>query len=130
MRKVTAVIIVLCFVSSTVLAAPAQDKGAELATSGPRKQLGTIVLAGIAGAVLGLSTLSFYGRPQDRLSNIAVGAAIGIIGGAMFSTYKAATDPKDFYGLRETGAAKLWSDLENKKADSAISPKLAYALEF
>lgn len=63
------------------------------ASSGPRKQLATIVFAGLAGAVLGLSTLSFYGRPQDKLSNIAVGFAIGIIVGTAYTTYKQATRP-------------------------------------
>jgi hypothetical protein len=62
-------------------------------SSGPRKQLATIVFSGLAGAVLGLSTLSFYGRPQDKLSNIAVGFAIGIISGTIYTTYKTATHP-------------------------------------
>jgi hypothetical protein len=53
-------------------------------------------LAGIAGAILGLSTLSFYGRPQDKLSNIAIGFAIGVIGGAVYTTYKAASAPRDW----------------------------------
>jgi hypothetical protein len=65
--------------------------------SGPKKQLSTIVFAGVAGAILGLSTLSFYGRPQDKLSNIAVGFAIGVISGAIYTTYKAASQPRDFY---------------------------------
>lgn len=65
---------------------------------GPRKQIATIVFAGLAGAVLGLSTLSFYGRPQDYLSNIAIGFAIGIIGGTVYVTYKAASQPQEFYG--------------------------------
>ncbi|NQZ01406.1 MAG: hypothetical protein HRT45_12150 [Bdellovibrionales bacterium] len=66
-------------------------------TSGPRKQLAVIVFAGLAGAILGLSTLSFYGRPQDHLSNIAVGFAVGIIVGTSYTTYKAATQPYEFY---------------------------------
>ncbi|MEO0334829.1 MAG: hypothetical protein AAF202_00430 [Pseudomonadota bacterium] len=66
-------------------------------TSGPRKQLAVIVFAGLAGAILGLSTLSFYGRPQDHLSNIAVGFAVGIIIGTSYTTYKAATQPYEFY---------------------------------
>jgi hypothetical protein len=75
------------------------DKAGQSVSSGPRKHLANIVFAGLAGAVLGLSTLSFYGRPQDRLSNIAVGFAIGVIGGTMYSTYKAAAEPREFYGL-------------------------------
>ncbi len=64
---------------------------------GPRKQVAIIVFSGLSGAILGLSTLSFYGRPQDRLSNIGVGFAIGIIVGATYTTYQAATRPREFY---------------------------------
>ncbi|MDX9731214.1 MAG: hypothetical protein RBT63_05535 [Bdellovibrionales bacterium] len=65
---------------------------------GPRKQLATIIYAGLGGAILGLSTLSFYSRPQDKLSNIAIGFAVGVIGGTIAVTYNAATNPSDFYG--------------------------------
>ncbi len=65
---------------------------------GPRRQLGTIIYAGLGGAVLGLSTLSFYGRPQDKLANIAIGFAVGVIAGTAAVTYSAATNPDDFYG--------------------------------
>ena len=65
---------------------------------GPRKQLATILFAGLGGAVLGLSTLSFYGRPQDKLSNIAIGFAFGVIAGTTVVTYKAATNPSEIYG--------------------------------
>ena len=78
--------------------------------SGPKKQLSTIVFAGVAGAILGLSTLSFYGRPQDKLSNIAVGFAIGVISGAIYTTYKAASQPRDFYRN-----ATLWEEEERNK---------------
>lgn len=40
----------------------------------------TIVLgAGAAGAILGLSTLSFADKPKDHYKNIAIGGALGII---------------------------------------------------
>jgi hypothetical protein len=68
--------------------------------SGPRKQLATIIFAGLGGAVLGLSTLSFYGRPQDNLSNIAIGFAVGVITGTAIVTYRAATNPAEFYGTQ------------------------------
>ena len=64
---------------------------------GPRKQVAVIIFSGLAGAILGLSTLSFYGRPQDKLANIPVGAAVGIIVGTTYSTYKAATEGRSFY---------------------------------
>jgi hypothetical protein len=74
-------------------ASSTSDKG-----GGPRKHLATIIFAGLGGAVLGLSTLSFYGRPQDNLSNIAVGFAFGVITGTALVTYKAASSPEEFYG--------------------------------
>lgn len=92
----------LVFASPVTFAANKnQDKTAQSTTQGPRKHLTTIVMAGLAGAILGLSTLSFYGRPQDKLSNIAAGFAIGIIIGAGYTTYKAATEPKEFMGWQE-----------------------------
>lgn len=66
--------------------------------TGPRKQLATIVFAGLGGAILGLSTLSFYGRPQEKLNNIAIGFAFGIMAGTALVTYKAATNPSELYG--------------------------------
>ena len=93
-------------------------------SGGPRRQLGTIIYAGLGGAVLGLSTLSFYGRPQDKLANIAIGFAVGVIGGTMAVTYNAATNPDDFYGFEDfrsrfLGPAPLMTALQNVKADDS-----------
>lgn len=97
---------------------------------GPRRQLGTIIYAGLGGAVIGLSTLSFYGRPQDKLANIAIGFAVGVIGGTIAVTYNAATNPDDFYGMqnqfdnsreRTLGPAPSMLALGNQKADDSSS---------
>ena len=64
---------------------------------GPRRQISTIVYMGLAGAVLGLSTLSFYGRPQDHLTNIPIGFGVGVVIGTIYMTYQAATNPDEFY---------------------------------
>lgn len=107
LRKMTKVVLMIALVvclSSQSLAQSAGGSGAGLGQekgkglSGPRKQLATIVFAGLGGAILGLSTLSFYGRPQDKLSNIAIGFAFGVIGGTVLVTYKAATNPSELYG--------------------------------
>lgn len=93
--------------------------GKSTASAGPRRQIGTIVFAGLAGAVLGLSTLSFYGRPQDKLANIPVGFAVGAIVGTMFTTYKAVAEPREFYGS------------ENKyDFRPADAPMASYVFEF
>src|SRR4051794_33682049 len=105
-KIVTAILTLALFVSGPMSFA-ASNKGTkanESSIQGPRRHMGTIIFAGLAGAILGLSTLSFYGRPQDRLSNIAVGCAIGIISGTFYTTYKAAPEPKDFYSSRDAEA--------------------------
>jgi hypothetical protein len=89
---------------------PAFAQDSSLSTPGPRKQMATIVFAGLGGAILGLSTLSFYGRPQDHLVNIAIGFAIGVIAGTAYTSYGAATNPNDFYGK---GAALDLKSIEN-----------------
>lgn len=46
--------------------------------------------AGAAGAILGLSTLSFVDKPSKHVSNIWTGAAIGVIVGVVFVAYTSA----------------------------------------
>nr|HMN69320.1 hypothetical protein [Bdellovibrionales bacterium] len=97
----------------------------------PRRHIQNIIFAGLAGAVLGLSTLSFYGRPQDRLSNIAVGFAIGVISGTAYSTYKAAAEPKDFYNWQEAHP-ETWALFDNPRGNenAAFTPRSAFIFEF
>jgi uncharacterized membrane protein YebE (DUF533 family) len=95
--------------------------------SGPRKQLATIIFGGLGGAILGLSTLSFYGRPQDKLSNIAIGAAVGVIAGTAFVTYKAATNPSELYGDRSQLEHELALAQAAKNGESsALGAKLTF----
>lgn len=109
--------------------AGAETKERSAASGGPRRQLATIIFAGLGGAVLGLSTLSFYGRPQEKLANIAIGFAFGIIAGTALVTYKAATSPAEFYGaglpLEESRPveheARPWIEIE-KTRQSAGAP--------
>lgn len=92
----TSLIPATAYAQTNVRSASPEDRPS---AGGPRRQLATIIYSGLGGAVLGLSTLSFYGRPQDKLSNIAVGFAVGVITGTIAVTYKAATNPDEFYGL-------------------------------
>lgn len=91
------VITVTTFLNPQIAHAQNQELDKVEVSYGPRKQMATIIFAGLAGAVLGLSTLSFYPRPQDKLANIPIGAAIGIICGTVYTTYKTATRPYERY---------------------------------
>lgn len=96
-RSLTAVMLCFALVFAPTSSWAQANDGATSRSGGPRKQVTVIIFAGLAGAILGLSTLSFYGRPQDKLANIPVGAAIGIIIGATYSTYRAASEGRNFY---------------------------------
>jgi len=130
MTKLVAAILALNILFVSPFAYSQADKANEISTTGPRRNLGYIVFAGVAGAIMGLSTLSFYGRPQDRLSNIAVGAAIGVIGGALYTTYKAATEPKDFYNWRET-EPETWALMDTSyRQGFEQTPSATFSFEF
>jgi hypothetical protein len=120
----------LCLSMSLALTAPAwaqSPNDAPPPVGGPRKQLATILYAGLGGAVLGLSTLSFYGRPQDKLSNIAIGFAVGIMAGTAIVTYGAATNPDEFYGTPssqgriEPRLEPQWSPPEDRWAQQQLA---------
>lgn len=57
----------------------------------------TIVFAsGIAGGILGLSTLSFVNQPSAHLKNISVGAALGVILGVGIVVFSQASKNTSF----------------------------------
>ena len=51
-----------------------------------------VVGAGVGGAILGLSTLSFAEKPRKNLRNIMYGGAIGIVAGVVIVAYNYATE--------------------------------------
>ncbi len=120
-----ALMIIFCFQSTMVYAQAPNMNPNKQVTSGPKKQLATIIFSGLAGAILGLSTLSFYGRPQDKLPNIAVGAAIGIIAGTVYTTYKAATEP-----YRYLEADQIYFYEKRMQPVKPVVPTLAYSVSF
>ena len=102
--------------------------------TGTRKQVAIIIFSGLAGGILGLSTLSFYGRPQDHLSNIALGFAVGIITGTIYTTYNAATRPYETFEQENSAEynplAQPPSEEEQRAADSPRLPLFAYSWSF
>ena len=100
-------------------------------TSGPgiKKHVATIIYTGLAGFILGLSTLSFYGRPQDQLTNVTYGLAGGVVVGTVYVAYQAASNPKDFYA--EPGQATTSQfELEQMKNGRFAQAPEAKALNF
>jgi hypothetical protein len=57
-------------------------------TTGIKSDFRTIIFAGIGGAVLGLSTLSFVDKPSEELRRVSYGFAIGAILASFGMLYK------------------------------------------
>lgn len=67
-----------------------------------KNDLLTVVGGGLAGAILGLSTLSFVDEPKEHTNNIVVGASLGIIAGVAFVALSQATRTQEYiYGSEE-----------------------------
>jgi hypothetical protein len=64
-----------------------QSGGTNMSAIEPRNAVSVILMSGLVGGILGLSTLSFYDRPQDNIRNITIGAGLGMITAALFMTY-------------------------------------------
>ena len=82
----------LAFAFSTQVFAQADDKGAAGAFEA-REAIGAIMLSGLVGGILGLSTLSFYTEPQDHIRNITLGAGVGMLFAVIYLTSNAAVAP-------------------------------------
>ena len=83
-------LMVLASLMLTIVPANAQENTSS-ATAETLTDLYIVLGAGAAGAVLGLSTLSFAEEPTKNLKNVSMGAAIGIILGVGIVIYNQAT---------------------------------------
>lgn len=83
-----------------------------------RRNAATIIFCGLGGAVLGLSTLSFYGKPQEHLGNIYVGLGVGLIAGSGYVYYRSLPRVEDNEVLLRLNLPKL------------PPPQIAYSWEF
>jgi hypothetical protein len=98
---------------------------AEAQTSSLRKSIATVMLAGVGGAILGLSTLSFYGQPSDHVNNISTGFLLGLAGGTGYVIYQQASDPvASSYEVRRENRIKSF------KSVSANYPVFTYRFYF
>lgn len=55
---------------------------------GGREKISIVMYSTIGGAILGLSTLSFYSKSAEHTGNIYTGAGLGLLGGLSYVGYK------------------------------------------
>lgn len=75
-------ILVLVFAFSQISLAQSQ-----VSSSPFKRTTATILFSSIGGGVLGLSTLSFYGKPQEHTDNITIGVLLGFLSGVGYVFY-------------------------------------------
>ena len=100
MNKISRSILALLLLLSTSSSSFGQGKESmdELVTES-KNDLLIVVSGGLAGAILGLSTLSFVEEPKEHTRNILVGASIGIIAGVGYVAFSQANKSRDMlYG--------------------------------
>ncbi len=101
----------------------------------------TVFAIGAAGAILGLSTLSFVEKPKDHLKNILVGGSIGIIAGVVVVALRQAGLSREQYNSSQahnsssfTTVDRLaWHHHEHFRLNQKIGQKrsqLQYAISF
>lgn len=102
MKKLVCLLLSLQFLTM----APAFAADEDIITK-TQNDLLIVAAAGGAGAVLGLSTLSFVDKPSQHISNIWTGAAIGVIAGVVFVAYDSAQR-----GTEDLQSSKEFSSFE------------------
>jgi hypothetical protein len=81
-------------------------------------------VAGGAGAILGLSTLSFYKDPSNHIPNIWTGAAIGVIVGVIWVAFNSAQRGSEDLVTQQTSPEFRTSDRVKWHTDT--SKNLSY----
>lgn len=89
--------------------------------------------AGAAGAVLGLSTLSFVDKPSRHISNIWTGAALGVIAGVVWVAYNSAQRGQEDLQSEEEEASLEFNSAErlawHQDNTSLTNPQVQFGTE-
>jgi hypothetical protein len=87
--------LILTLLLATVTIVLPQQGQAQTSVTSFRRNFATIIFCGVGGAVLGISTLSFYGDPQNHVGNITTGLLLGLIGGGTYVGMQASEVSKE-----------------------------------
>nr|BFD68935.1 hypothetical protein HAGR004_39570 [Bdellovibrio sp. HAGR004] len=90
-----------------------------------KRNTAAVLFASLGGAVLGLSTLSFYGSPEEHTDNISLGALAGFVAGVGYVVYDSSRPAAPTYDYSQN----LGWDLKNRRASATIA-KAPSAIKF
>ncbi|XGC80816.1 hypothetical protein ACES2L_15940 [Bdellovibrio bacteriovorus] len=89
-----------------------------------KRNVAIVLFSSLGGAILGLSTLSFYGEPQEHTDNISIGALLGFAGGIGYVSYLAARPAPPKYDYSQV------FDLDQKSRKALASAKAPQLVQF
>ena len=104
MKKILIIILGLFLMNSN---AWSQEQG--LSSSPVKRTTATILFSSISGGILGLSTLSFYGKPQEHTDNITTGVLLGFLAGVGYVVY-------DNYKIQPQGSTTFTQNQEELRS--------------
>ncbi len=78
LQKLASVLIIFLLILTSFSGMAQEEKNSGFVDDS-LQDMSIVLGSGLAGAVLGLSTLSFVEKPSEHMKNIAVGGAIGIV---------------------------------------------------
>ena len=114
-RFVSIIALVTTFLMTISPKSFAQDGDIDGLVDDTKNDLLIVVGGGLAGAVLGLSTLSFVEEPKEHTRNIIVGASIGIIAGVGYVAFSQATKSQQMiYGEGTQEASSTFSTKDRR----------------
>lgn len=124
MKKIISALLTLHFFLVSAVINPVLAQDVDDIVKNTQNDIMLVGAAGAAGAVLGLSTLSFVDKPSRHISNIWTGAALGVIAGVLFVAYNSAQKgSEDLQSSREFNSSErfAWhSENEQKLTLSSV----------
>lgn len=144
LRQLLIIILICSFVTPVMAQEATSDSGSAAASSGDAEggdgndemvtqtlgDIGIVVGAGAGGALIGLSTLSFYQKPKEHWKNITVGGAIGVIAGVAIVVFLQATKTQDIETEPAEEEARNQWHYENQKFTKLEMPSFEYSFSF
>jgi hypothetical protein len=138
LKKTIILLLIMTFYSNTALGQA--DKSSDIAATSIA-DISTVIAIGGAGAILGLSTLSFVEEPKDHFKNVLIGGAIGIILGVGVVAFKQASLSRNEYNSSqssnqlnfETSERLVWHNYQQSIVSKNIGQKygqIQYAISF
>lgn len=99
------------------------------ANRGVKRNVAAVLFSTLGGAILGLSTLSFYGEPQEHTNNITTGALVGLLGGVGYVIYDSSRPAGNQYEYSQN-----YGEFKNRRASETFvakaPPMIQYSFTF